>query len=48
MKDVVVHIRIDTETKSKLQAEATKQGRSLSNLVQLILAAYLKEHQNVV
>ena len=46
MKDVVVNIRMDSETKAKLQAEAVRQGRSLSNLIQVILEAYLKEQQN--
>ena len=46
MKDVVVNIRMDSETKAAIQAEATKQGRSLSNFIQWVLVAYLKEHQN--
>lgn len=36
-KDVFINMRINSEVKEKLRIEAEKQGRTLSNLIAMIL-----------
>ena len=36
-KDVFINMRITSEVKEKLRIEAEKQGRTLSNLIAMIL-----------
>ena len=40
-KQAVIGIRIDQTIKDKLQVEADRQQRTLSNLIQLILRTHL-------
>ena len=48
MKDKSINLRLDTGTKQFLQTLAAQEGRTLSNLVQLILSKYAKEKQNAL
>lgn len=43
MNDKPTSIRLNPELKAKLQAEAEKQGRSLSNLIIYILKQYVEQ-----
>lgn len=45
-KNQVLQIRIDPETKTKLQALAQSQGRSVSNLLGQLIAQALAAEKN--
>jgi uncharacterized protein (DUF1778 family) len=42
MKDTTIIIRVEEKTKELLQAQADKEGRSLSNFIRLLINKSLK------
>ena len=46
LKNKYMSIRIDEETRDELRKIASREERSIVNLVQLILKQYIKEHKS--